>query len=175
MIENERQYKITKAWAEKFASSAERLEEKLPDMDPVLRRAMKDAYESQAEDLREQLAAYEALRDGQVAVLELDSLAELPTALIRARTAAGLTQKALAQRLGLKEQQIQRYEATRYAGASLARIQAIADALGVQIHERVVLPTAGAHARASGANADANRTVAEQATPYEADGADDDG
>ena len=55
--------------------------------------------------------------------------------------AAGLNQRDLATRLGLKEQQIQRYEATHYAGVSLERIQAVAEALGVQIHERVILPT----------------------------------
>ena len=43
----------------------------------------------------------------------------------------GFSQKDLAQRLGLKEQQIQRYEATGYASASLARIQEIIEALGV--------------------------------------------
>ena len=66
----------------------------------------------------------------------------MPEALVRARKAAGLTQKELGRRLGLKEQQIQRYEATRYAGANLTRIQAVVDALGVRIHERVILPTA---------------------------------
>jgi hypothetical protein len=33
-------------------------------------------------------------------------------------------------------------EATRYAGVSLERIQAVAEALGVKIHERVILPSA---------------------------------
>jgi transcriptional regulator with XRE-family HTH domain len=63
---------------------------------------------------------------------------------------AGLSQKELATRLGLREQQIQRYEAKRYAGASLDRVQAVADALGVQIQERVTLPsrpTSGAEPR----------------------------
>jgi ribosome-binding protein aMBF1 (putative translation factor) len=99
--------------------------------------------ESQLEELREELAEYEALRSGKVGVLELTSLAELPEALIRARIAVGLTQKGLAERQGLKEQQVQRYEATQYAGVSLERIQAVAEALGVTIHERVILPTAG--------------------------------
>ena len=88
------------------------------------------------------MAEYDALRGGQVGVLEADSLRGIPDALIRARIAAGLTQKALAVRLGLKEQQVQRYEATRYASANLSRIQAVADALGVRIHERIVLPAA---------------------------------
>jgi transcriptional regulator with XRE-family HTH domain len=82
------------------------------------------------------------LRGGHVAVLEFDTLTALPDALIRARTAAGVTQKELAARLGIKEQQVQRYEATRYAGANLERMQAVAEALGVTIHERVTLPAA---------------------------------
>jgi ribosome-binding protein aMBF1 (putative translation factor) len=141
MIANERQYRITKAWADRFADALARARENTEHLHPRIRQAMQDGAESQLKELREQLAEYEALREGRVAVLELDSLDQLPDALIRARTAAGLTQRQLAARLGLKEQQIQRYEATRYAGATLRRIQAVADALGVQIHERVLLPT----------------------------------
>jgi len=140
MITNERQYRITRAWAEKFADGGDHVEETGADLEPEMRRLYKDAYESQVQELREQLAEYETLRAGQVSVLELDSLADLPEALIRARIAAGLTQKNLAARLGLKEQQVQRYEATRYDGVSLGRVQAVADALGLQIREQVILP-----------------------------------
>lgn len=146
MITNERQYRITKAWAEKFAGEATVVAERETDFDPEMRQLYQEAYESQAEELRAQLAEYEALKGGQVSVLELNSLTALPEALIRARTAAGLTQKQLAARLGLKEQQVQRYEATRYSGVSLERVQAVADALGAQISERVILP-AGATER----------------------------
>lgn len=142
MITNEQQYRITKEWAEKFAEAAAQTEEMSAHLHPTLRRAVREGYESQAEELRDQLAEYDALRNKHIAVLELDSLGELPEALIQARKAAGLTQKELAERLGLKEQQIQRYEATRYAGANLTRIQAVVEALGVRIHERVVMPTA---------------------------------
>ena len=140
MITNERQYRLTKAWAERFTQGAKATETGT-NLDPDMRQLYRDAYESQVSELREQLAEYEALQAGQIAVLELDSLAALPDALIRARIAARLTQKQLAARLGLKEQQIQRYEATRYSGVSLERVQAVADALGVRIHERVTLPT----------------------------------
>lgn len=108
---------------------------------PRARQAFRDAYDSQIDELHEQIAEYEALRLGQIAVLELDSLNQLPEALIRARAAAGLSQEALAVRLGLKKQQIQRYEAGRYAGVGLDRLQKVADALGVTIHERIVFPT----------------------------------
>ena len=44
-------------------------------------------------------------------------MADVPRLLIRARIARGLSQKSLAGRLVLKEQQIQRYEASEYASA----------------------------------------------------------
>lgn len=43
----------------------------------------------------------------------------------------------MAARLGLKEQQIQRYEAQRYEGASFSRIADVADAIGVEIPGRI--------------------------------------
>ncbi len=140
MITNERQYRITKEEAEKFAAALEREEGGATHLDPLLRTAMREALESQLQELREELADYEAVRTGQVRVLELASLRDLPEALIRARLAAGLTQKGLAERLKLKEQQVQRYEATRYTGVRWERLQAVADALGVQLQEHVILP-----------------------------------
>lgn len=142
MIENELQYRITKSEADKFAEALEHVDEENANLHPRLRQAMRESLDSQLQDLQRELAEYDALRNNHIAVLEYDSLAQLPEALIRARVAAGLTQKELAQRLGLKEQQIQRYEATRYKGANLARLQAVVEAMGVTIHERVVLPTA---------------------------------
>jgi hypothetical protein len=41
------------------------------------------------------------------------------------------------ERLGLPEQQIQKYEPTMYSGVSLDRLQDIADALEFEIEERV--------------------------------------
>jgi transcriptional regulator with XRE-family HTH domain len=76
---------------------------------------------------------YEALRSGKRVVLKLSSLDELPGALIQARIAQGLSQKDLARRLGLKEQQIQRYEATDYASASLARLIRVSRALHLKV------------------------------------------
>ena len=53
--------------------------------------------------------------------------------LIQGRTAAGLSQKELAKRLGLKEQQLQRYEATDYASSSLTRVCEVARSLGLKV------------------------------------------
>ncbi len=141
MIANELQRRVTQTAIREFEEALARLDEDAKDRPEWIRKGLREGMESQLADLRRDLAEYDALRAGRVRVLELDSLGQLPEALIRARIAAGLSQKELARRLGLKEQQIQRYEARRYAGASLDRVQKVADALGMQIHERVVLPT----------------------------------
>lgn len=141
MIANEREYRITRAAARRFEDALAHVGDRGTERPPLLQKAMRESIESELEVLRQQLAEYDALRSGKIAVLELDSLRELPEALIRARLAAGLTQKDLAARLGLKEQQVQRYESTRYAGVSLDRIQAVADAVGVKIQERLTLPS----------------------------------
>lgn len=142
MITNERQYHITRGWLKRFEQARAGVEEQGEPLQPRARQALRDQYDSQIEELRTQLTDYEALRRGEVSVLELDSLSALPEALIRARIAVGFTQEALAARLGLKKQQVQRYEATRYAGVSLERLQSVAEALGVTIREQVVLPMA---------------------------------
>jgi HTH-type transcriptional regulator/antitoxin HigA len=62
-------------------------------------------------------------------------LADLPRILIQARIAQGLSQTDLAERLGMKPQQIQRYEATEYMSASLARLIEIAEVLQVRVSQ----------------------------------------
>jgi ribosome-binding protein aMBF1 (putative translation factor) len=142
VIANEVQRRVTRTAVREFEEALARLDTDAGDSPEWVRKGTREGMESQLADLREELAEYEALRTGQIRELELRSLTELPEALIRARIASGLSQKELARRLGVKEQQVQRDEATRYARASLERVQAVADALGVEIHERVVLPAA---------------------------------
>ncbi|HEV3342705.1 MAG TPA: helix-turn-helix transcriptional regulator [Pirellulales bacterium] len=137
MIKNERQYLITKAQMEKFARALAEGEAPMSG-DPLLRKLEADAIRSQLEELGQQIEEYESLRSGRCGVIQADSLEELPSALVKARIAARLSQKELSERLNLKEQQIQRYEATNYRSASLARLQ-VAKALGVEVHASLLL------------------------------------
>lgn len=56
-------------------------------------------------------------------------------ALIKARIVRNMTQKELAERLALAEQQVQCYEATQYCGVAAERLQQAADALSLRGHE----------------------------------------
>lgn len=139
MITNERQYRIAQAEARKFEDSiaAARDSEPGQNVHPRVHEAMVESLESELAVLQEQLDQYDALKAGKVKGRRVSSLRELPVLLIEGRIAAGLTQRELAKRLDLAEQQIQKYEATMYASASLERLQEVADALGLEIEEQV--------------------------------------
>lgn len=149
MIKNERQYRITKAQVAAFDTTLSQLEQNpASSLHKLLVKAQLDALRSQRADLQTEVGEYESLRDNRPPVIEARSLDELPRALIRARIAVGLSQKDLAEKMGLKEQQLQRYEATDYESASLSRIREVAAALGVRVSESVFLPLQGLTAEA---------------------------
>lgn len=136
MIKNERQYRAAGKVVQKFENTlATRPNEPSSGsgVHPLIWDAEREALESELERLRAEMATYQALRSGDQRLLEVASWDDLPDALVRCRIAAGLTQKDLADRMGLAEQQIQRYEATRYTSASFRRVQEVADAIGVSL------------------------------------------
>ena len=141
MIKNERQYRITKAQAVRFEQTLRETSKRNAAIAPpsVLDRAQEEALASQLADLRTEVSEYEALRSGQVTSFQADTFGELPAALIKARIATGMSQKDLAAQLGVKEQQVQKYEATDYASASFKRLSAIICVLGVKVREEISL------------------------------------
>jgi DNA-binding XRE family transcriptional regulator len=147
ILQNQRQYRDTKAELARFeegliAHDARDPRDHPPNNDPRMPQVMHDAIASWIETLRNQLEHYEKLRDGLITSREITSLHELPTALIEARIAARLTQRQLAERIGVAAQQIQRWEAHNYSGVNLTRLQEIADALGVKIRETITYSSA---------------------------------
>lgn len=138
MITNDRQYRISKAQLTRLIEAANTFNlstatERLGSA--VLAKAELDALRSEEEVLIGQIREYEALKSGAVSVLKADSLEELPSILIRARISQGMSQRQLAEKLGVKEQQIQRYESEEYASASFRRLAEIARTLQLSIGE----------------------------------------
>lgn len=134
MITNERQYKVSRTQAAKFEQAIKEFNELAlikEGLHPVLVSAQRNALESQFKELRAQIRDYEALRSGEIKNLSANAIGQLGQKLIEARIAQGLTQKELANRLRMKEQQIQRYENESYASASLSRLAEVSAALDV--------------------------------------------
>jgi HTH-type transcriptional regulator/antitoxin HigA len=137
MITNDRQYKITKTQIENFQEALDSFTIDAfgtENIHPKILEAQKNSIIFKLRELLEEAKEYEDLKEGEIIMTEIRDLKELPIALIKARIANGLTQADLAERLGVKEQQIQRYEAERYETASLKTLFRVAEALKISIN-----------------------------------------
>lgn len=131
MIQNEREYKVTKSALEKLLSDHN--SDSDPNIPEWLATAGESALASQIEDLKAEIEEYETLKTDGSFIWECQNLLELPKFLIKARIARGLSQREMAERLGMKQQQIQRYEANNYKGANLNKLMDVAHALEVNV------------------------------------------
>ena len=91
-----------------------------------------DPERSFLETMREDLSYYEQLRRGVLGTLY--RLSDLGRWLIGIRIARGLSQKALAELLGVSEAQVSRDERNEYHGITLERAQNLLEKMGVQYH-----------------------------------------
>ena len=95
MITNERQYRITHSQVEKLRGAVDSFDVKEAAgraNSDVLAKAELAALQSELENLSQQIQEYETLKSGSVEILKASSLEELPSILIRARIARGLSQ-----------------------------------------------------------------------------------
>ena len=141
MIQNERQYRVTKAKLKDLEQNLSILlenRELVTNIYPQLVRMQSAALKDQIQVMSGEIAEYDNLKDGKVGI-KIDRLSELPIALIKARISAGMTQGELANMIGIKEQQIQRYEANHYQAVGFDRLLEIAKILSIELVDEVVL------------------------------------
>ncbi|KAF3891224.1 DNA-binding protein [Tolypothrix bouteillei VB521301] len=142
MIKNEQQYQNAKEWLRKFEQSVVEFEsnEELK-ADPKRWKLHRDSYQSQVDELKEEVAEYERLincdPDKSITV-KVESLNKLPNVLIKARIAAKMNTSQLAEILGIDEERVKEYEDTDYQCASFIEILEVATALGVELENAVV-------------------------------------
>ena|SRR5688572_7268815 len=137
MIRNESEYQEA---VERLKAESIRLKEqqaKLQEMGLArdeIKRAMAPVR-SFHEQLKEEVASYERLLRGEFdEIRNFDGMGRL---LIALRIAQGLTQRELAERLGVHESQVSRDERNEYHGATLERAGRILEALGVELESSV--------------------------------------
>lgn len=130
MIQNEHQYKITQTKLRDLEQSCLNLDSNQDNLSERLLRAEKKGIQVLIDRLSSEIAEYDHLKQRKTAI-EVASIDELAIGLIKARIALGMTQKELAAKIGVQEQQIQRYEENQYASASLTRLTEISHALEI--------------------------------------------
>jgi transcriptional regulator with XRE-family HTH domain len=139
MIENERQYRVTRAKLAELEKSLSDVTKGAERFKPRIAKALRDAVESQVSELRREVSEYEELCQQRTQRLTLSSLDELGDCLIKARIFRGYTQAELGDRLSLHAQQIQRYEATKFESARVSRLIEIMEALAVSLRGTIEL------------------------------------
>ncbi len=97
----------------------------------------RNALRGSRKALSSMLDGYEKAQSGEFSMFAEKWRSEPGIVLIIARTARGLSQADLATRLGMREQQIQRYESERYRSISLQNFKRVAAALGVENCKRL--------------------------------------
>jgi transcriptional regulator with XRE-family HTH domain/Zn-dependent peptidase ImmA (M78 family) len=141
VITTAREYQITRAQLERLSESVDASNRDPPprDVHPTILASELAAIAAQIEILTAEIKAYDDLVSGRTVRFGSTGLKNLPEVLIQARIANRWSQKQLADRLDVHEQQVQRYEATRYRGVSFDRLVHIAKMLGVEVEQTAIL------------------------------------
>jgi HTH-type transcriptional regulator/antitoxin HigA len=132
MIKNEKQYAITRKKLLELEEGISRLKsgrEHLPAKEQMLIVSML-VMQKQMQD---EIAYYEVVKAMNSAILEERSIDDLPTLLIEYKIQSGMTQKEFSQKIGMKEQQLQRYEAENFSSISFRNLLKIIHAIGLEI------------------------------------------
>lgn len=145
MILNDLEYQVTKQRIEGFERALVLLNapaNELKKTHPVMWQLNVDGVQSLLDDFTSQMQEYEALinRDeSEPIVFEIDSLSQLPRVLIQARIAAKISQKKLAERLGIEESFLQRHEDREYESATLMQLVKISEVLGISLQPKTTI------------------------------------
>ena len=137
MIRNENEYQEAVNRLREEAARLKAQKSRLQSMDlpkEEVKRVL-DPIRSFHEQLKEEVASYERLKRGDFDELHnFDGLGQLLVAL---RIAKGLTQRELADRLGVHESQVSRDERNEYHGVTVERANRILECLQVDIRSEV--------------------------------------
>jgi HTH-type transcriptional regulator/antitoxin HigA len=145
-ILNQRDYRVAKARAAHIqaTSGSRSFSEAASGISSDVAEARLTALRDEHQKLSDDIAAYERLWGREVPSFEQMAAADLGHLPIVGRIAKGWSQKQLAEALGLKEQQIQRYESERYASVSLSRFDRILSLLGAKLEASFAPRNSGA-------------------------------
>ena len=132
MIKNEKQYRISKRKADELIDAIERINND-PKKDPLRKELLTTSLIMAKQDIEQEIKEYEKLKKDTIGKLKERLFADLPSLLIEYKIKSGLTQKEFAAQLGIKEQQLQRYEADNFRSVTFKNLLRFLDAIDLEI------------------------------------------
>jgi ribosome-binding protein aMBF1 (putative translation factor) len=137
MIQNEYQYKVTKSKIDDLARVLATLATEVESLPPLMVEETHNGFQTQINRMQTELQEYDDLKAGKIEIT-MSSIEDLPKVLIQKRISLGMTQRELAEKLGIKEQMVQRYESTAYESISYQRLIDVWNTLKISIPMMVV-------------------------------------
>jgi len=137
MIKTEKEYLESKSRLEQEYKSLEEHKKKMKaaGMSNEQIKIAMDPLVSFTLQLKEEVLEYEKLKRGQFDPFV--NLNGLGRALIAFRIYKGMSQKDLADKLGVSEPQVSRDERNEYHGASIEKIQRVLDTLNIRLQSKI--------------------------------------
>lgn len=137
MIRNEAEYQeaVLRLADEQKRLKAQRVKLNELDLSQEEIKRVLDPMKSFHEQLKEEVASYERLQRGEFE--ELQNFEGLGRLLIALRISKGISQRELAERLGVHESQVSRDERNEYHGVTVDRAKRILEGLGAEVTTRV--------------------------------------
>jgi ribosome-binding protein aMBF1 (putative translation factor) len=144
MIRTDQEYELTR---QKLADQEDRVRQQAAQLKAMgidkdgIKRVL-DPIRSFSAQLQDEIDTYDRLKRGEFPEIEnFDGMGQL---LIALRISKGISQRVLAQRMGVNESQVSRDESNEYAGVTLDRAQRILEALQVTLTTSVRVLSSGA-------------------------------
>lgn len=132
MIKNEKQYKITKKKLLGINDEIKRIHG-ISEHLPAKERLILVSLMTMQDQLEIEIATYDLLKTKASPLLEERSIDDLPDLLIEFKIQSGMTQKEFSEKVGMKEQQLQRYEAENFKSISFKNLLKILHAIGLKV------------------------------------------
>lgn len=98
------------------------------------RELMTRYLNEQIEEFRYQVEEFDRLRQEGVGLFEGSHISQIGPYLLNTRIASGITQEELAQKIGVSQPMVYKYELDEYQGHSLEVLAKVAKALGVHFN-----------------------------------------
>lgn len=132
MIKNEKQYRISKKKLKELNEHIDRTT-KETDKNPLRNQLILASLNSSKNEIGNDILLYESLKKNKQGLLKERLIAELPSVITEYKIVSGLTQKEFAEMLGIKEQQLQRYESESFKGVTFRNLLKFLDLIGLEI------------------------------------------
>ncbi len=147
MIKSDSQLRRTKAHIASFKAAIEKATRNpmSSDMSAETATSYLESLRGQLAQLEDEVERYGRLKTGDVSIIEIKSLDDLPRALLEARIARGKSQSDIARSLGVAAQQVQRWESDEYQSASFPMLCEIARLLGIALSDGIVIEPAATY------------------------------